>query len=78
MANENAMEQVVTAQPFEVLILLHPTKKSSSSGDKTKIILDKTMFLAKDANTAMILASRMIPEEHIENIERVQVLVRPF
>jgi len=60
---------------FQYAIILHPEKKSS---DKSKLIVGLKDVLAKDQAQASIMAARDIPEEHLENLDRIEVLIRPF
>lgn len=63
---------------FEYAVILHPTKKDKEDGAQSKIILPPTHCLANDQNAAVVLASRAIPDEHIDKLDRIEVAVRPF
>lgn len=64
---------------FEYAIIFHPTRKEKEEGTaQPKIVTPPTHCLANDANSAMVLASRAIPEEYLKNLDRVEVAVRPF
>lgn len=60
---------------FEYLILLHPSEDEKG---KTKVIVEKTTLLASDLDVAKTLVARAIPEEFLEELENVEVLIRPF
>lgn len=64
---------------FEYVMLLHPlTNKEGKADNKTTILKDVTRVLAADEKQVGILAARNIPEDQIENLDRVEVIVRPF
>lgn len=46
--------------------------------EKAVLLAEPTWVLAKDQQTAGTLAARAIPEEEIENLDRITVMVRPF
>lgn len=45
---------------------------------KPSIIVNPTVILAKDEKEVLIKAARSIPEEYIECITEIQIVVRPF
>lgn len=45
---------------------------------KDKIVVEPTFALAKDADQVGMVAARAIPEEHLEHLEEIEILVRPF
>lgn len=67
---------------FSIIIYFDPIKKNNSSEntkeEKPKILVETTEVLANDAQQAHTLASRMIPDEYIDRLSEVKVLVRPF
>jgi hypothetical protein len=63
---------------FEMALLLHPTADEIKAGKDTVVLVEPKQFLASDQQTATILASREIPEEHLDKLDRVEVAVRPF
>lgn len=62
-------------RPFEFLVLLHPEEKST---DSSKIIVEKQFVLAKDEKTAAMSATRAIPKEYDADLDRAEIIVRPF
>lgn len=64
---------------FEYLCLLHPKvdKDGKEEGD-TKMIVEKKFVLAKDDKTAAMQATRAIPKEYDHDLDRVEIIVRPF
>lgn len=63
---------------FQYVLLWHPTTDESKEGKKSKILKDLTMVLAQDQKTAAILAARSIPDEYVEALDQVEVIIRPF
>lgn len=55
---------------FEYAIILH--------GTKPKLIADVNRVLAHSEEQAIMLAAREIPEEYLDILDRVQVVIRPF
>lgn len=64
---------------FDYAVIHHPKKKDKDTETKaSKLIVVPTTILAKDENTALMLAARAIPEEYVDKLDEVEVAVRPF
>ncbi len=64
---------------FEYAVLLHPeTDKDGKEVGKTVIVKELSRLLAKDEKQVGVLVAREIPSEHMEHLDRVEILVRPF
>lgn len=64
---------------FEYVILHHPkSRKKDEPAKKSEILVDMKRVLVKDEQQAVILASRDIPETHLDKLEEVEIVVRPF
>lgn len=66
---------------FEYAILLHPPeKKDEKENDHTKTLIVKvpTTILAKDDKQAGMLIAREIPEDYVDKLDQIEVIVRPF
>ena len=64
---------------YEYLVLLHPeVDKDGDEVGKTSILKDVTRVLAKDDKQVGMLAAREIPSDYLEQLERVEIIVRPF
>ena len=67
---------------FEYVVFLDEAETepgvAKTNGNRAKVIVPVTTVVAKDAQAATLVAARSIPEEHMEELERVQVAVRPF
>jgi hypothetical protein len=75
----NKKENNMKLRPFEYLMLLHPaTDKDGKEVGRTEILKQPKFLLAKDEKQVGTMAAREIPEEHIDNLDRVEIIVRPF
>lgn len=63
---------------FQYVIFFEPNNDKLEVPEKPKIIVDPKTVLASSEHQAGILASRDIPEEYIDRLEEVNVVVRPF
>jgi hypothetical protein len=64
---------------FEYAMLLHPEEdKDGKMIGKTEMIKPPGVVLAKDDKQVGILAAREIPKEHMDDLDRVEIIVRPF
>lgn len=60
---------------FEYVVFLTPNKDTQ---EKAKVLVDKKMVLADNANNVTILAAREIPSDYLGRLDEVQIAVRPF
>lgn len=64
---------------FEYAVLLHPeADKDGKDIGKTILLKEPTRLLAKDEKQVGMLAAREVPAEHLEHLEQVEIVVRPF
>jgi hypothetical protein len=67
---------------FEYAVLYHPKAKKDLAGNeettKSVILTDVTRVLASGPDEVSILASRSIPEEYLDKLQQVDIVVRPF
>lgn len=54
------------------------TNKNGEVTDPAEVLVPSTMLLAKDENEVNMKAARAIPEEQVENLDRIVIAVRPF
>ena len=66
------------AKLYQYVAFLRPTEKEAKEGNIGKVIVDPTTILSVNEQSASIMASRAIPEEYINQIDRIEVAVRPF
>lgn len=63
---------------FQYVILFHPNEKEEKEGQKSKIVKELTTILEKDEKTVSIKASREIPEEYLDKLDQVEVVIVNF
>ena len=64
---------------FEYAVLSHPEiKEKGEEIGKTMLLKDLTRILAKDEKQVGMMAAREVPAEHLDHLERVEIIVRPF
>ena len=63
---------------YQFAVLLNPTEKEEEEGKKAQIIVPITSILAANDQAAIMMAGRAIPEEHLKDLDRCEVAVRPF
>ena len=63
---------------FQYVILWSPTEKQEEDGLKSKLLKEVTTVLAKDEKTVALLASKQIPDEYNDQLDQVNIAVRPF
>lgn len=69
-------------QLFEYAVLHHPkqTKDQNDRGEQPKSVLvtTPTSILAGSQAEVSILAARSVPAEHLDHLEDIEIIVRPF
>lgn len=63
---------------FEYAVLFHPVTKKDEQPEKSKILVDVKRVLAGTDKEVAILAAREIPEEYLDKLEQVEIVVRSF
>lgn len=63
---------------FQYVIFWTPTEAQTKEGKKPEILKEMTTILAKDEQSANIMAARAIPDSHINELEQITIAVRPF
>jgi hypothetical protein len=67
---------------YEFAVIHHPKAKKDTAGNeepvKSKIITDVTRTLSSTPEEVSILAGRSIPEEYLDRLEQIEIVVRPF
>jgi hypothetical protein len=66
-------------EPYLVIVILQPTKKQKDDdGAVPTIVVQPTAVMAKDDAQAAMKAVRLVPEEHMDKEDRLEVKVLPF
>lgn len=64
---------------YLVAVVLHPTKKQKDEGEaQSVIVVQPVAVVAKDEQHATMKAIRLVPEEHANKDDRLEVRVIPF
>jgi hypothetical protein len=70
------------AKLFEFAVLFHPKVVKDAQGNETqgadKIVKAPEFTLAKDDKEVAIRAARAIPDEYLDRLDQVEIVVRPF
>jgi uncharacterized protein YrzB (UPF0473 family) len=68
-----------TPKLFQYAILWHPTKKQiEDQWKKSYVLVQPTTILSTDLNSAAITAAMSIPQEYKDQIDQIEVCVKPF
>jgi hypothetical protein len=67
------------SQLFQYAIIWHPTEKQSKDDSlKSKVLVDPKMILAESQSSALMAASMEIPTEYKDQLDQIEILIRPF
>lgn len=64
---------------YQYAVLWHPTEKQvKEEGAKSKLVVDIQTILASDSQSVMMTAAMSIPTEYKDQLDQVEIAVRPF
>ena len=63
---------------FQYAALWHPNKKQEEEGMKSKLIVEIKTILCVDQKEAGLRAVMEIPAEYKDQLDQVELLIRPF
>ena len=64
---------------FQYAIIWHPTKKQiEDDGAKPKLVKELSIILASDEKSVLMSAAMDIPAEYKDQLDQVEIVVRPF
>lgn len=67
------------AKLFQYAILWHPTEKQiKDEGAKSKVLVEPTSIIAVDQQSALMAASMNIPADKREELDQIEIAMRPF
>ena len=70
---------MTTSKLFQYAIIWHPSEKQKKEENlKSKLLVELTTILSSDQNTALITASIKIPNENQEELDQIEIVIRPF
>lgn len=69
-------------QLFEYAVLYHPkpSKAQLDAGTtpKSEVLLEPKSCLATSKDQVAILAARAVPQEFVDKLDEIEIIVRPF
>lgn len=66
-------------QLYEYAVILQPKEnKDGEQVEEGQVVVPVQSVLAKDAEQAGMIVARAIPDEYMDRIDRLTVVVRPF
>lgn len=64
---------------FQYAIIWHPTEKQvKDEGAKSEIIQELTTTLAVDQQAVMMTAAMSIPPKYKDQLDQIEIAIRPF
>ena len=67
---------------YEYAVLYHPrpTKEQRDAGEEVNstVIVAPTTVLAKDEKLAAMVVARAIPQDYVDKLAQVEIVIRPF
>lgn len=63
---------------YQTAVIWHPTKKQSEGGQKSKIVVELQVTLGNDDKSVGMAVVRSIPKEYDEQLDQLEIVVRPF
>jgi hypothetical protein len=70
---------MTTSKLFQYAILWHPTEKQVKDEDlKSIVLVELTTILAQDQAKATMSASMSIPSDKRDELDQIEIVVRPF
>lgn len=63
---------------FTYCVLQHPTKEELDKGVSIKMLIEPTNKLASDEKSLSMHIARALPEEVINKLEQIEIIIRPF
>ena len=64
---------------FQYAIIWHPTEKQSKDdGLKSKVLVDPKTILAESQPSALMAAAMEIPSDKKDQLDQIEILIRPF
>ena len=76
--DSTSCEFIRAGELFQVVVLLHPTKKAAESGDLTEVLVPLTEVIACSDDDAKLAVSPLIPEPKLKFRSRIEFVVRKF
>lgn len=70
------------AKLYEYAVIYHPKVVKDAQGNETqgedKLLVDVTRVLATSDGAVAMKAARSIPDEYVDRLDRIEIVVRAF
>ena len=66
------------AKLFQYAVIWNPSELQEEQGEKSKLIVNLTTVLAKSDKSVGLMAAKAVPEEYNEELEQIDIMIRPF
>jgi len=66
---------------YQYAILWHPKKNEKGEDkkeEKTKLLIEPTTVLATNDQVAQMIAVKVIPDEYSDQLDQIDIAIRPF
>ncbi len=63
---------------FQYAIIWHPTEKQFKEGQKSTLLVEPTTILSKNEQSVLMAASMQIPQDRKDELDQIDIAVRPF
>lgn len=63
---------------YQFVVFFVPTEKEAKEGIKPEVLVEVTNVLAQTEQEVLIKASRAIPENYLDKLSQINIIVRPF
>lgn len=63
---------------FQYAVIWNPTESQEKDGKKAKLLVEPTNILAKDQASLATRVAMEIPKEYIDQLDQVDIVIRPF
>jgi hypothetical protein len=67
-----------TPKIYQYAVIWHPDEEQTKEGKKSEIIISPEFLLANDERSALITLSRSIPEKYLDQLDHLEIAIRPF
>ena len=66
------------AKLYQFAIIWNPNEKQQEEGKRAKLLVEPTTILSTSDQQVLITASMAIPSEHKDDLDQIDIVVRPF
>jgi DNA-directed RNA polymerase subunit H (RpoH/RPB5) len=63
---------------IQYAILWHPNEDQAKAGQTSKFLVETTTVLAKDEKEVAVIAAKKIEDKFLDQLEQIDIVVRPF